>query len=146
VTIANYEAPRYDIFCLLSLALLCLNILLSTLFVNTPPPPPLYAKSESPSLHPCETKLLTPVSRVILEKPIVPQIVKDSPPFMKTEGSLPYSQEPATGPCHEPNESSPHPPTDFFKIHFSVVLPSTSRSFLVVSSFQALQQEFCMHF
>jgi hypothetical protein len=30
---------------------------------------------------------------------------------METEGSLPCSQEPATCPCPEPNESNPHPQT-----------------------------------
>jgi hypothetical protein len=30
---------------------------------------------------------------------------------MEREGSLPCSQQPATGPDPEPDESSPHPPT-----------------------------------
>jgi hypothetical protein len=37
---------------------------------------------------------------------------------MESEGSLPYSQEPATGPCPEPDASSPHPPTLFPKDTF----------------------------
>jgi hypothetical protein len=32
---------------------------------------------------------------------------------MESESSLPYSQEPATCPYHEPNESSPQIPTLF---------------------------------
>jgi hypothetical protein len=51
--------------------------------------------------------LLIPWSRVLLEKPTVTQLVK---PFMEPEGSLPCSQQPATGPCPEPDDSSPHPP------------------------------------
>jgi hypothetical protein len=55
----------------------------------------------------------TPRSRVLLEKLTVIQPVKKSPAFMETEGSSPRSQQPATGPYPEPDESSPHPPTLF---------------------------------
>jgi hypothetical protein len=44
---------------------------------------------------------------------------------MATEGSLPCSQKPATGPSPQPDESSPHSLTRF---HFhSIVLPSMPR-------------------
>jgi len=33
---------------------------------------------------------------------------EDSPPFMEPEGSSPCQQEPATGPYHDPDESSLH--------------------------------------
>jgi hypothetical protein len=39
---------------------------------------------------------------------IASQLV-NSPPFMETEDTLPRSQETATGPYPEPDESSPHP-------------------------------------
>jgi hypothetical protein len=45
---------------------------------------------------------------------------------MEPEGSLPCSQDPATGVKPEPDESSPHLPTLFSKIHSNIILPSTS--------------------
>jgi hypothetical protein len=41
------------------------------------------------------------------------------PPFYVTEGSLPCSQQPATGPCPEPCGSRPEPLTPFK--YFSLV-------------------------
>jgi hypothetical protein len=44
---------------------------------------------------------------------------------MEPEGSLPYTQEPATCPYPEPDESSLRPPPNLSKIHFNIILPST---------------------
>jgi len=72
--------------------------------------------------------LLTPWSRVLLEKLTGLQLVKISPHFMESEGSLPHSQVPATCPYPEPAWSSLHIPSHFLKIHFTIILPSTSGS------------------
>jgi hypothetical protein len=45
------------------------------------------------------------------------------PPFMKPEISLPCSQDPVTGHCTEPAESSPQLQVRL-KIHFNIILPS----------------------
>jgi len=37
---------------------------------------------------------------------------------MAPESSLPCSQEPATGPYPKPDESNPHPPTNFSQTSF----------------------------
>jgi len=48
---------------------------------------------------------------------------------MQPEGSLPHSQVPATCPYPAPAWSSSYPPTShFLKIHFNIILPSTSWS------------------
>jgi len=44
---------------------------------------------------------------------------------MKTVGSLPHSQEPATHPYSEPDQSCPCSPSQFPKIHFNIILQST---------------------
>jgi hypothetical protein len=44
---------------------------------------------------------------------------------METESSFPYSQQPATGPYTEPDESSPHHPTQFPQDPFQYYPPTT---------------------
>jgi hypothetical protein len=56
-----------------------------------------------------EVELLTPWSRVLLEKLMVTQLV--NPFFKEPEGSLLFSQEPTTGPYSESDESILHLPT-----------------------------------
>ena len=40
---------------------------------------------------------------------------------MEPEGPLPHSQKPATCPCPEPDQSSPSPQSNFFKIYFYII-------------------------
>jgi hypothetical protein len=47
---------------------------------------------------------------------------------MEPEGSLSCSQEPATGPYPEPDESNHIPKPYFPNFHFNIILPSTPRS------------------
>jgi len=39
---------------------------------------------------------------------------------MKTKGSLPYSHEPATSPCPDPDESSPHHPITYHRCFWQI--------------------------
>jgi len=54
------------------------------------------------------TYLLTPWSRVLLQKLTGSQLVKKFPALMEPEGSLPHSQVPETCPYPEPAQSSPY--------------------------------------
>jgi len=74
------------------------------------------------------TYLLTPWSRVLLEKLTGFQLVKNSLHFMETEGSLPHSQVPTTCPCPQPARNSPYPTSYFLKSHVNIILPSTPGS------------------
>jgi len=47
---------------------------------------------------------------------------------METEGSLPFSQKPPTGPYPEPYESNPQLTPYFPKIHSNIIVPSKTRS------------------
>jgi len=49
--------------------------------------------------------------------------IQEIPSFMELEGSLPNSQQPATGFYHEAVESSPEPHIPIFNIHFNIYLP-----------------------
>jgi hypothetical protein len=75
---------------------------------------------------------LTPWITVLLQKLIITQLVKKfSSPFMELEGSLSCTQGPATSPCPEPDEPSPHPPIHplyFPNIHSDIIFSSTPRS------------------
>ena len=43
---------------------------------------------------------------------------------MKPVGSLPHSQEPATRPYSEPDQSNPCSPSQFLKVHLRMGLPN----------------------
>jgi hypothetical protein len=64
---------------------------------------------------------------------------------MEPEGSLPHSQEPATCPYPEPDQSSQCPPSHFLTIHFNIILPSTPGStdytILSLSFFSVIQYD-----
>jgi hypothetical protein len=56
-----------------------------------------------------DSRCKTPCSRTILDNVIVAQLIKKFPFFMDPEGSVLCSQELATPPCPQPDESSSHP-------------------------------------
>jgi hypothetical protein len=63
------------------------------------------------------TFLLTPWSRVLLQKLTGFAARQEIPRIMEPESSLPYSQVSATCPYPEPAPSGPHIPSDFLKIN-----------------------------
>jgi hypothetical protein len=53
---------------------------------------------------------LDPWRRALLEKPPVMELLKNFPTFYGTESSLPWLQEPSTGPYPEPDQYSRYYP------------------------------------
>jgi hypothetical protein len=58
---------------------------------------------------------LTPERRILLERLTTLQPIKKLLAFHGTVRSLPYSQEPVTCPCPEPDESSLHFPPHYLR-------------------------------
>ena len=73
---------------------------------------------------PSQHNLLTLWSRVLVEKLINSQLVKNFPHFMEPKGSLPHSQVPVTSPYPEPHRSSHSLISHFLKIHLNIILPT----------------------
>jgi hypothetical protein len=59
---------------------------------------------------------------------------------MEPEGSLPCTQQPATGPYPQPDESSPHIPPYLRMFHSNIIFPSTPRSSKWSLSFRRSKQ------
>jgi hypothetical protein len=74
------------------------------------------------------TVLLTPWSRVLLDKLTSLQLVKKFPHFMETEDLLPHSQVPATCLYPEPAQTRLYSHTHFLKIYFNIILRATPGS------------------
>ena len=92
------------------------------------------------------TGLLTPRSRVLLEKLAGSQLVfKIFPASMWPEGLLLHLQEPATCPYPKPDQSSPCTPSHFLKSHLNIILPSMPEFSKWFLSFMFLHQTSCIH-
>jgi len=82
----------------------------------------------STALNVLNSSPLTSGSKVLLEKLIVTQLVKNSPPFMELEGSLPCHNNPPLFPILN-QTSLVHTFRPYFpRIHSNVILPSTPMS------------------
>jgi hypothetical protein len=68
------------------------------------------------------TYLVTPWSRVLLEKLTGLQLLKKFPVFYRTQRFFAALTKPATGPYPEPDQSSPWPPTHFLEVHRNIIL------------------------
>jgi hypothetical protein len=69
---------------------------------------------------------------VLLEKLIVAaQVGNKFPAFYGTPRLITVFTRATTGPYPEPDESSPHPLTLFLEINFNIILPSTTRSYVI---------------
>jgi hypothetical protein len=75
------------------------------------------------------TELLTPWSRVLLEKLTGYKLVKKFPTFYGNQTFTTAFTTVRTNPYPEPEQSSPCPQSHFPKIHFNIILPSTPGSF-----------------
>jgi hypothetical protein len=62
--------------------------------------------------------------RIHLEKLVLTQLVKNSPPLTETERTLPCSQQPANGPYLEPADYNPRP-HNLFKNNSDIKFPYT---------------------
>ena len=67
---------------------------------------------------------LTPLSRVLLEKLSVSQLVEKFSAVYGTGSSLPLSQVPAICPYSESDQSCPCPSSNFLKLQFNIIFPS----------------------
>jgi hypothetical protein len=65
-------------------------------------------------------------------------------PCMESDGPLWCSQQPASGPCPEPDASSPHICTVSLT-SIIIVSPSTPYLFRMFSYLQVIRTKFCMH-
>jgi len=69
--------------------------------------------------------LLTPSSRVLLEKLTTSQLVKEFPHFMEPKGSIPHLQVPTICLYPEPDQSSPCPHLPLSEDNFNIIVTST---------------------
>jgi len=67
---------------------------------------------------------------------------RNFPSFMEPKGSLPSSQEPATGPYREPVESIPHPPNLFLLRPIPILSSHLRLDFRGATSIQVSDQNF----